>query len=96
MTILEGFETVNDVDVRRISTVVTGTISGTGNQGGMDLTFAGTSKGEERLVLRGQRGHLRQGEFRIDDADVYRRARRGHDHPATQTSKGEIKLTGKA
>jgi len=44
---LEGFETVDGMECARISTQVTGTITGTGNQGGMDLTFSGTTKGKD-------------------------------------------------
>jgi hypothetical protein len=44
---LEGFETIDGMNCARISAQVTGTISGTGNQGGADLTFSGTVKGKD-------------------------------------------------
>jgi hypothetical protein len=93
---LEGFETVDGMECARISTAVTGTISGTGNQGGMDLTFAGTSKGKdvwyfavkEGIYIKGTSESTTQMNIDVPAA--------GMSIPATQTSKGEIKLTSKA
>jgi len=44
---LEGFEEVNGVECARISSVITGTLSGEGEQGGAKLAFDGTISGNE-------------------------------------------------
>ena len=78
---LEGFETVDGMECARISSQVTGTITGTGNQGGMDLTFSGTSKGKDVWYFAVKEGIYVKADLRVDDRDVHRRRRRGHDHP---------------
>ena len=90
---LEGFETVDGMECAKISSDVTGTISGTGNQGGMDLTFSGTSKGKdvwyfavkEGIYVKGTSESTTQMSIDVPAASM--------SIPATQTSKSEVKLT---
>lgn len=92
---LEGFETIDGMECARISTQVTGTITGSGNQGGMDLTFAGTTKGKSVWHFAVKEGiFVKQtsestSEMSIDVAAA------GMTIPVNQTSKSEVKLTGK-
>lgn len=44
---LEGFETINGMQCAKVSAVVTGSISGEGEQMGAALTFSGTMEGNE-------------------------------------------------
>jgi hypothetical protein len=44
---LTGYETVDAMECAKISTVVTGSLSGRGRQGGADLTFEGDIKGND-------------------------------------------------
>jgi hypothetical protein len=90
---LEGFETVDGMECARISSQVTGTISGTGNQGGMDLTFSGTTKGKDVWHFAVKEGMLinqaseSTSEMSIDVPGA------GMTIPMNMSSKGEVKLT---
>jgi hypothetical protein len=90
---LEGFETIDGMECARISSQVTGTVSGTGNQGGMDLTFSGTTKGKDVWHFAVKEGMLVKqaseatSEMSIDVPGA------GMTIPMNMTSKGEVKLT---
>jgi hypothetical protein len=92
---LEGFEAIDGVECARIGSQVTGTISGSGSQMGQDLTFAGTSKGKDVWYFAVKDGcYIKANsesttEMSIDVASA------GMTIPVTQTSKSEVKLTGK-
>jgi len=92
---LEGFETVDGMECARISSQVTGTITGTGNQMGADLTFAGTSKGKDVWYFAVKEGILVKAtsdsttDMSIDVSAA------GMTIPVTQTTKAEVKLAGK-
>jgi hypothetical protein len=92
---LEGFETVDGVDCARISTQFTGTITGTGSQGGADLTFSGTTKGKNVWFFAVKEGYLVKttsestSEISVDVSAM------GMTIPVTATSKSEFSLTGK-
>jgi hypothetical protein len=92
---LEGFEKVEGMECARISSQVTGTITGTGNQMGADLTFSGTSKGQDVWYFAVKEGIFVKAtsesttEMSIDVAAA------GMTIPMTQKSKAEVKLTGK-
>jgi hypothetical protein len=92
---LEGFETIDGMECARISAQVTGTVTGSGNQGGMDLTFTGTTKGKGVWYFAVKEGiFVKQtsdstSEMTIDVAAA------GMTIPVNQTMKGEVKLTGK-
>jgi hypothetical protein len=90
---LEGFETIDGMECARISSQVTGTITGTGNQMGQDLTFSGTSKGKDLWYFAVKEGIFVKTtsesttEMSIDVAAA------GMTIPMTQTTKAEVKLT---
>jgi hypothetical protein len=92
---LEGFETIDGMECARINAQTTGTVTGSGNQGGMDLTFAGTVKGKNIWYFAVKEGFFVKQtsesttEMSIDVASA------GMTIPVNQTSKGEVKLTGK-
>ena len=92
---LEGFETVEGMECARISSQVTGTITGTGSQMGTDLTFSGTSKGKDVWHFAVKEGIFVKAmsesttEMSIDVPAA------GMTIPMTQTTKAEVKLTGK-
>lgn len=92
---LEGFETVDGMECARISTQVTGTITGTGNQNGADLTFSGTTKGKDVWYFAIKEGLLvKQTSESTSDMSIDVPAA-GMTIPMTQTSKGEVKLTAR-
>jgi hypothetical protein len=90
---LEGFETIDGMNCARISAQVTGTISGTGNQGGADLTFSGTTKGKDIWHFAVKEGIFVKTvsesttEMSVDVAAA------NMTIPVTRTTKTEVKLT---
>jgi len=92
---LEGFETVDGVECARVAAQVTGTISGTGSQGGMDLTFAGTSKGKDVWYFAVKEGCYIKAKSEATTEMSIDIAAAGMTIPVNQTSKSEVKLTGK-
>lgn len=90
---LEGFETVDGMECAKISSDVTGTITGTGNQGGMDLTFGGTSKGKDVWYFAVKEGIYVKGTSESTTQMSIEVSAAGMSIPATQTSKSEVKLT---
>jgi hypothetical protein len=92
---LEGFETVDGVECARISAQVTGTVSGSGNQMGQDVTFTGTIKGKAVHHFAVKEGFYVKsmtettGEMSIDVPAA------SMTIPMTQSSKSEVKLTAK-
>jgi hypothetical protein len=92
---LEGFETVDGMECARISSQVTGTITGTGNQMGSDLTFSGTSKGKDVWYFAVKEGiFVKATSESTTDMSVDVSAA-GMTIPVTQTTKAEVKLAGK-
>ena len=90
---LEGFETVDGMECARISSQVTGTITGTGNQGGADLTFSGTSKGKDVWYFAVKEGiYVKMTSESTTQMSVDVPVA-GQTIPVTQTSKSEVKLT---
>jgi uncharacterized membrane protein len=93
---LEGFETVDGMECARISAQVTGTISGSGNQMGQDLTFAGTVKGKDVYYFAVKEGFYVKA---VSDSTAQMSidvAAAGMSIPVTQTSKSEVKLSKKS
>jgi hypothetical protein len=92
---LEGFETVDGMECARVSSQVTGTISGSGSQMGQDMTFSGTSKGKNVWHFAVKEGIFVKGtseattEMSIDVSSA------GVTIPMSMTNKSEVKLTGK-
>ncbi|MBE0711847.1 MAG: hypothetical protein IH583_05635 [Candidatus Aminicenantes bacterium] len=92
---LEGLETVEGMECARISSQVTGTITGTGNQMGTDLTFSGTSKGKDVWYFAVKEGiFVRTMSESTTEMSIDVPAA-GATIPMTQTTKAEVKLAGK-
>jgi hypothetical protein len=90
---LEGFETIDGRECARISSQVTGTITGSGNQGGADLTFAGTSKGKDMTYFAVKEGIYIKGTSESTTQMSIDVAAANMTIPMTQTNKAEVKLT---
>jgi hypothetical protein len=93
---LEGFETVDGMECARVSTQVTGTISGSGNQMGQDMTFSGTSKGKGVWHFAIKEGIYVKAASEMTTEMSIDVSSAGITIPMTQTSKSEVKLTGKS
>jgi hypothetical protein len=92
---LEGFETVDGMECARVSTAVTGTLTGSGNQQGMDMTFAGTSKGKETWYFAIKEGFYIKSTSETTTEMSIDVPAAGMTIPATATAKSEVKLTAK-
>jgi hypothetical protein len=92
---LEGFETVDGLECARVSTAVTGTLTGSGNQQGMDMTFAGTTKGKETWYFAIKEGLFIKSTSETTTEMSIDVPAAGMTIPATATAKGEVKLTAK-
>jgi hypothetical protein len=92
---LEGFETVDGMECARISSQVTGTITGTGNQMGADLTFSGTSQGKDVWYFAVKEGIFVKGTYESTTDMSVDVSAGGMIIPVTQTTKAEVKLAGK-
>jgi hypothetical protein len=93
---LEGFETVDGMECARVSTQVTGTISGSGSQMGQDMTFSGTSKGKNVWHFAVKEGIYVQAASELTTEMSVDVSSAGLTIPVTQTTKSEVKLTGKS
>jgi hypothetical protein len=92
---LEGFEKIDGVECARIAAQVTGTISGSGSQQGMDLTFAGTSKGKDVYYFAVKDGcYVKAASESTTEMSIDVPAQ-GMSIPVNQTSKSEVTLAGK-
>jgi hypothetical protein len=92
---LEGLETVEGMECARISSQVTGTITGTGNQMGSDLTFSGTSKGKDVWYFAVKEGIFVKATSESTTEMSVDVSAAGMTIPVTQTTKAEVKLAGK-
>jgi hypothetical protein len=93
---LEGFETVDGMECARVSTQVTGTISGSGSQMGQDMTFSGTSKGKSVWHFAVKEGIYVKAASELTTEMSVDVSSAGLTIPVTQTTKSEVKLTGKS
>jgi hypothetical protein len=83
------------VECARIAAQVTGTISGSGSQQGMDLTFAGTSKGKDVYYFAVKDGcYVKAASESTTEMSIDVPAQ-GMSIPVNQTSKSEVTLAGK-
>jgi hypothetical protein len=89
---LEGLETVDGIECARISTQVTGTLTGAGSQMGQDLTFAGTMKGKNVWFFAVKEGFYVKAATEATTEMSIDVAAAGMTIPMTQTSKAEAKL----
>jgi len=92
---LEGFETVQGLNCARVATQVTGTLTGAGNQMGMDLSFTGVIKGREVWYFAVKEGIYVQATSETTTQMSIDVPAAGMTIPATQTSKSETRLTGR-
>jgi hypothetical protein len=91
----EGLETVDGMECARIKSDYTGTLSGTGNQQGMDMVLTGTSKGTDLWYFAVKEGiYLKATSDATYEISIAVSAA-GMTIPMTQTRKGELKLVGK-
>lgn len=90
----EGLETVDGRECARIRSEVTGTISGSGNQQGMDMVFSGTGKGTDLWYFAVKEGVYVKStsDMKMDISITL--SQLGQTLPTTQTRKGETKLVG--
>lgn len=93
--ILEAFETVDGMECARISSDITGTISGSGSQMGQDMSFAGTTKGKDIWYFAVKEGlYVKTTSESTSEVSIDVPAA-GMSIPMTMTSKSEVKLIGK-
>ncbi len=93
---LDGIELIDGVECARVVSQVTGTISGSGNQMGQDMTFAGTSKGKDTWFFAIKDGtYVKAASESTSEVSIDVPAA-GMSIPMTMTSKSEVKLTGKS
>jgi len=90
---LVGFETVDGLECAKISSDVTGTITGSGNQGGADMTFSGTSKGKDVWYFAVKEGIYVKGTTESTTQMSIDVSAAGMTIPMNMTSKSEVKLT---
>jgi hypothetical protein len=91
----DGLETVDGMECARIKSQVTATISGTGNQQGMDVAISGTGKGTNTWYFA-----IKDGIYVKSTSDMTMEmaisvSAAGMTIPMTQTQKGELTLTAK-
>lgn len=91
----DGIELIDGVECARIIAQVTGTISGSGNQGGQDMTFSGTSKGKDVWFFAIKDGCYVKAQSESKSEVSIDVPAAGVTIPATLTSKSEVKLTVK-
>jgi hypothetical protein len=90
----EGLETIDGRECARIRSEVTGNLSGSGNQQGMDMVFSGTGKGTDLWYFAVQEGiYVKSTSDMKMDISITLGAL-GQTLPTTQTRKGEVKLVG--
>jgi hypothetical protein len=88
----EGLETIDGRECARIRSEVTGSISGSGNQQGMDMVFSGTGKGTDLWYFALNEGiYVKSTSDMKMDISITLSAL-GQTLPTTQTRKGEVKL----
>lgn len=93
---LDGIEVIDGMECARVVSQVTGAISGSGNQGGQDMTFAGTSKGKDTWYFAIKEGTLVKAASESTSEISIDLPAAGMAVPMTLTSKSEVKLTGKS
>jgi hypothetical protein len=92
---LEGFETIDGMECARISSAITGTVTGSGSQQGMDLTLAGTTKGKNLWYFAVKEGiYVKSTSETTTEVSIDVPAA-GMTIPSTSTSKTELKLAAK-
>lgn len=90
----EGLETVDGRECARIRSPYTSTISGTGNQQGMDMVMTGTGKGTDVWYFAIKEGVYVQATSEGTYEMSISVSAAGMTIPLTQTRKGDLKLAG--
>jgi hypothetical protein len=91
----EGLETVDGVECARIRSEVTATITGSGNQQGMDMVFSGTGQGTDLWYFAVKDGiYVKSaGDLKMDM--VITVSAMGMTIPVTTTRKATVQLVGR-
>jgi hypothetical protein len=93
---LERWETVDGMECARISAEVTGTVSGTGKQQGMDVSTEGTLKGKDVWYFAVKEGIFVKATSEVTtETTTSLTGAQTMTIPATQTRTGEVKLIGR-
>ena len=91
---LKGFETVDGMECVKITAEVTGTLQGTGEQQGMDLTFEGEIKGTDTCYFAYKEGiFVKVISTAVAEVSIEVSGPQDMSIPMTQDVKVEIKLT---
>lgn len=93
---LEGFETVDGLECARIKANVTGTISGTGSQQGLEMIFGGTHQGTDVWYFAVKEGlFVKSTSDLATDMTISISGPQNMTIPAKSTRKFETVLTGR-
>jgi len=93
---LEGFETVDGMECARVVSKVTGSISGSGSQQGMDMLFGGAITGTDVWHFAPKEGVLvKSTSDVVTDMTITVSGAQAMTIPTKQTRKSEIKLSGR-
>ncbi|HSA94970.1 MAG TPA: hypothetical protein VLJ16_02885 [Acidobacteriota bacterium] len=91
----DGLETVNGMECARIKSAVTATISGTGNQQGMDMAISGTGKGTDVWYFAIKDGLYVKATSDLSMEMAVTVSAANMTIPVTQTRKSEVTLVTK-
>jgi hypothetical protein len=90
---LEGFEKVNGLDCAKVSAAVTGTLGGTGQQGGAQLSFNGTIQGTYVWYFARKKGVLVKTDVNSTIENTVKvSGPQQMEIPITETSKSKVVL----
>lgn len=90
---LEGFETIDGMECVKITSDVTGTLEGTGEQGGMDLAFEGEIKGTDTWYFAYKKGiFVKMISTAVTEGSIELSGPQDMSIPMTREDKVEIKL----
>ncbi len=93
---LAGYETVDGLNCLRVTTKITGRVSGSGNQQGADITVEGTIEGTAVWHFAPQEGQfVRLSSEVVSPMTVTVKRGQTLSMPTTQTQKKTIKLAGR-
>jgi hypothetical protein len=91
----DGLETVDGMECARIKSAVTATITGTGNQQGMDMAISGTGKGTDVWYFAIKDGIYIKSTSDMSMEMAVTVSAANMTIPVTQTRKGEVTLVTK-
>jgi len=91
----EGLETVDGVECARIRSEITATITGSGNQQGMDMAFSGTGQGTDLWYFAVKDGVYVKSTSEVKMDISITVSAMGMTIPVTTTRKGTVQLVGR-